>query len=77
MASMRGQEANTFCCLSGHSDRLAVFGRVSASLRGSQGDTQVVADGKQGFQARDCCAAAELPPFAPTGYKTKIEVIYE
>lgn len=64
MASMRVQEANTFCCVSGHSSGLAGFGCISAWLGGSQGDTQVVSDEIQCFQVSDCCAAGELPPFS-------------
>ena len=63
MASPRVQEANTFRCVSGHSRRLTGFGCISAQLGGSQGDTQVVPDEKQCFQARDCGAAGECPPF--------------
>lgn len=76
MASVRVQEANAFCCVPGHLHRLAGFGGSSAQLGGGHGARQVVPDEKQCFQARDCLAPGELPPFSLPGYKTKIQVVY-
>ena len=49
-------------------------GGGSAQLGGGHRGVQVVLDEKQCFQARDCLAPGELPPFSLPGYKAKIQV---
>lgn len=74
MASTRGQEANTFCCVSGHSHRLSGFGGIVALCWGAAKGTHRWCRMRNRASNKRLLCSGELPPFPLL--ETKIQVIY-